>query len=137
MIGRVVPAPTASPDGKLYFMAFDPETRVTKVRIGGFWTQGDAEEFCSRIEPFIRYSQQEFGRALFLVDRREAPVQSTEVAEILGGNSLMLTSEDRLALIVESRLTAMQFKRVLQHGQSKIFETPDEAMTWLLDGPPV
>lgn len=137
MIGRVVPAPTASPDGKLYFIAFEPDTRVTKVQIGGFWTQGDAEQFCVRLEPFIRYSQQEFGRALLLVDRREAPVQSTEVAAILGGNSLMLTGDDRLALIVESRLTAMQFKRVLQHGQSKIFESPDEAMAWLLDGHPV
>ena len=104
---------------------------VVRVVIRGFWSKTQAEQFCSELNAVLAEARRQAGEARILVDRRESPVQASDVVELLGANNARLEPDDRVALVVDSQLAQMQLRRVLVHARTELFRDIRSAETWL------
>lgn len=115
-----------------FAIRYDPESNIIYSKVQGFWSVANAAAYVKAMkrEMAERRTQNEIINVL--VDRRETPVLSAEVADLLQkANREIYISTDRLAIVVDSSLLKMQLRRLFSHEGSKAFLSIDAALTWL------
>ncbi|RYY24395.1 MAG: hypothetical protein EOP62_16930 [Sphingomonadales bacterium] len=114
---------------------YDAHANRITVYVGGFWTVSTVREFAAAAGAFAQETRAIRDDYDVLIDSREFPVQSNEVAELLPRISeagLALTS-GRVASVAASHLNKMQAERTHAHSRFAVFLTVDEAEAWLAD----
>lgn len=115
-----------------FTLKLDASVAIIRATTIGFWSVETVVAYITQLERFVVDSQNRFGRAKVLVDRRQTPIQAPDVADRLGKlNGTLYRSDDRLALVVDSNLAKGQMRRRFVHEGSKAFLSYEAAETWL------
>ena len=98
----------------------------------GMWTPADARAHFRALDEALRAFRSENRRVVFLLDMRNAVVQSRETAMAMHTGAMrMQRSTDIVAVVTSSILHAMQIKSVSKVSALATFHEMDEAMIWL------
>jgi len=119
-------------------LSYDEQTGLIISVSFGLLTVEEIRRSHKEIRSIMGRARAKFGRANYMVDARNSPIQPRDVmaeAERLG--SFLEHPSDRMAIVVSSALAKMQSRRALdaqtaypQNGE--VFLSEDEARTWLL-----
>lgn len=121
-----------APAGELT-LAYDAARNLIHARGAGVWTVAQMERQLRDFDYAAIKARREHGCVRFLVDLREAGVQTPEMSALMTerGERLYLPG-DRLALIVASDLLREQLMHVSRQAAFAIFLSRDTAERWLL-----
>lgn len=97
----------------------------------GFWSLKQSEEHFRFYVACVREIHRRGLPALIVVDLRDADAQSQEVAEtIRSAVDGLYKPGDRIAMVVESSVTKIQMRRVLQPEYHEYFLSLNAAQHW-------
>ena len=103
-----------------------------KVTGKGFWSPDYVQAHIREFEAVLLQARQWPQPSRTLVDLRNSPVQSPEVAELLhSAMCRMYRPPERAAIIVSSSLVRMQMKRGFNPETHEVFTSEAEAKRWL------
>lgn len=114
-------------------LAYAPASNRILVEIRGLWTVDTVREFAAASGAFAQQIRATRADYDVLIDSRDFPVQTNEVADLLPSIAeagLTLTS-GRAASVVGSALNKLQAERTQTHPRMRIFMTVEEAEAWL------
>lgn len=107
------------------------KTRLCRIKGQGMWTVEDARAHFTDIELALRPLRQSARPVIFLVDMREAQVQSAETARaMIEGTARLHRSTDVVAVVTGTILHALQVSTMRHVAQLATFQDMTEAMTW-------
>jgi len=99
----------------------------------GLWTPDQIETHFRKLEADLHAMRKRAGAARVLVDLGEANVQTAEVAEQMHHwTARIYQARDRVAVICQTALLAMQIKHRVKVYNRRIFPDREAAMAWLL-----
>jgi hypothetical protein len=121
----------------------DPDSAISAVidwRVGlirivatGFWSRRQTTEHFAAYRQWAERIHASGLCLSLIVDMREAPPQSQEIADILRrGTTGTYRPGDRCAMIVASSIAKLQMRRVLNEDYTTFFVSPIAAETWAL-----
>jgi hypothetical protein len=118
-------------DGRLSISLPDDQG-IIKIQGHGLWSLDYLNQHFRELDAIIAQARRWNPDVLALVDLREAPVQSPEVAESINANTRRVyRDQDRIAIVVQSSLVKLQMKRVVDCAHVQIFISVSAAYTWL------
>ena len=118
-----------------YGFDYDPVRNRVTLWMRDFWTVGTVREFAAASGAFAQETRAIRGDYDILVDSRDFPVQSNDVADLLPNIAeagLTLTS-GRAAAVVGSQLNKLQAERTQTNPRMRVFMTVEEAEAWLAE----
>lgn len=112
--------------------AVGPGRKYIRVTGSGLWTADQAETHFHKLGIALRKMRAELGRALVLVDLREALVQPAATTVAMTRETARIYEvRDRVAVVCATALLAMQIKRVAAVYDLATFTDCDAALAWL------
>lgn len=124
-------SPQAVQDGRLS-IALPDDQGIVKLHGSGVWSLDYLNQHFRELDAVIAQARRRNPNVLVLVDLRDAPVQSPEVAECINANTRRVyRNHDRIAIVVQSSLVKLQMKRVVDCAHVQIFISVAAAYTWL------
>jgi hypothetical protein len=109
----------------------DPASDTVRITGSGMWRPQDAKAHFAEVEQALRPLRSAGRRLLFLVDMREAVVQSPETALAMRWGAMrMHRSTDVVAVVTKSVLHALQVKMVSEIACLETFQDMDKAIAW-------
>lgn len=119
----------------MYRFEMEP-SGIMLIEVSGFMELDEARSYLAELRSRLAELRGTRGRALVLVDGRQAEIQSAAVMEEMQGlqSILLYGAEDRAAYIVQNSLAKFQARRLASSEQLKMFLSPSAARTWLLAG---
>ena len=115
----------------IYTLDLDEAAGIIRAVVHGFWTLAEADAYIADLSLLVARVRARSPRVKVLIDRRFAPIQSTEVAERLGAANSLFQPGDSFAFVVDSYLAKAQLRRLFVLDYSKAFMSLDAAETWL------
>lgn len=112
---------------------YDPVSNRVLVEIRDLWTVDTVRAFAAASGAFAQQTRTTRADYDVLIDSRDFPVQTNEVADLLPSIAeagLTLTS-GRAASVVGSALNKLQAERTQTNPRMRIFMTVEEAEAWL------
>lgn len=117
----------------MYTIEIEPERRLVRVVLAGFWSVEEANAFAAEQQAAVRTLGPPYGSHLTLADVRDFAVQKQEVSAAI--RDLVLNAaatSSRIAVVGGSGLALLQFRRITQREGARQFDDLDEAERWLL-----
>jgi len=110
-----------------------PNAPYILVEGEGMWTVDQVQRHFHDLERNIRAMRARCGTARVLADMRHAQVQTAEVVQVMISETARIYREhDRVAVIVATKLMAMQVKRSSTVHDRQTFEDHAQALAWLV-----
>lgn len=117
----------------MYSIDFDADRRVMYIWAEGFWSLATLAAFSTTTLARSVAAKLRYGDFATLIDIRQFPVQSPDVAkgvELLLGKAMKITRAP-VATATGTQLLRLQAERVLRADHSRVFLTLAEAQAWL------
>lgn len=118
----------------------DIKTGICRITGTGMWSVADAEQHFREITVALRPLRQTGRAVVFLVDMRDADVQSRETAHAMSeGTQKLHRPTDIIAVVTRTVLHALQVEAFAKQGRLKTFQDMGEGQAWALslrDGEP-
>lgn len=117
----------------MYKIEVDIPFRMLKLTLEGFWTVEVAHRFATEQELAVARLGPPYGTHLTLADVRNFEVQRREVVDVI--RNLVVNARStyrRIALVGQSALSKLQFARIIERDNARIFNNLNEAHAWLL-----
>lgn len=109
----------------------NPKTRFCRVMGRGMWTPQDARAHFADIELALRPLRESARPVIFLVDMRDAQVQSAETARAMSeGAARLHHPTDVVAVVTRTILHALQVSAMSDVERLATFQDMTEAMIW-------
>lgn len=111
---------------------YDETSGIVKVVGHGFWARDAIIEHFADLEKLVARVRARNGFVRAMIDLRAAPVQSTEISDIIRDATRRIYVEnDRIAIVRTSRLLDLQLRRAVEVSPLRTFATVEEAVAWL------
>jgi hypothetical protein len=116
------------------FAIWMDEHHIIHVRTFDVWTMESADRYWTAFRPFLAESRARLGgHAKALIDRRGAPVMSTEMVHTMrDGIAENYAPGDRLALVVDSSPLKLQVRKSYTLENLDAFLSYEAALAWLI-----
>lgn len=119
----------------MFRFQIDEHKQTIVIEFLGMLSLDDAARCNATQDSLVQDLFRRFGRIKVLADSRQFGVQPAAVVEKLHGPSeMLLTPQDRLAIVVTGSLASMQANRLAKDSRAKVFTSIDEAEAWLDSG---
>lgn len=114
-------------------MTRDDSVHIMRVYANGFWTPKTVENYYEALRLQIASDRIAHRPVKILVDKRGAPVHPQETIEALQKSfTSFYHAGDRVAAVVDTNLTKMQFRRIYSQEITRPFLSMLAAEAWLL-----
>lgn len=111
----------------------DSGARCVILATSGVWASADVERFAKAQKQINDAARGRYGRLRMLMDLREATVVTQDAsARMQALNMELYRTDDRIAIVANSALMAMQLRRAFTIGTKELFRTPQDAIAWLM-----
>lgn len=119
----------------MYSISIDRPTGLIEIKLSGHFSSEEIAEYVGDYRAAVQKLGCAEGDHLLLMDGSEYTAQSQEVVKVFQEMSSDPRIKSRkLAVVLRIGLARMQAKRVMAvRDNAAIFETRDEARSWLLD----
>ena len=120
-------------DSRLYDIRFDPDRRLFRLTLSGFWTMATVIRFAAELLVRTTAARARHGRFAMFSDSSEFPVQSTQVAQHFERMMArgIATNVGPMAILVASQLNKLQAERVFGTDRVRVFTDRALAEAWL------
>jgi len=117
-----------------YFsIAFDTRMKIVRAETIGFWTVPMVETYFRALSDFRRLDPTGSRGIRILIDKRKSPVYAQDVVQrIRELSDAFYGSADRVASVMTTSLSKMQFRRTFGGEHMKAFLSISAAETWLI-----
>lgn len=110
----------------------DPAEGLVCISCGGFWDRDFVEKYFAAQNRINAEARRKFGALKVLFDLTTASPQAPPVMESLRlGNMTLYAPDDRIALVNQSAIIALQLKRLFQVGKVETFRDLASGQAWL------
>lgn len=119
----------------MYDISLDRNRRLLRAVFTGLWDIQTLNRYEVEREAAVRGAGWRSGEYDYLLDLRDHPVQTQDVAA--KGDEYYRSFQPRprkLALIITSALARMQVTRVVKGTQERFFDNEKAALDWLAEG---
>lgn len=115
-----------------FSLHLDKTSDIIRITGKGFVQVEQFDALFATLRTLFEASYARSGSVRLLVDNRDILLHGPEAAERLRYRALHSVEEgDRVAIIVESALSRMQLRRLLDPRTHRLFETEKAATAWL------
>lgn len=113
-----------------YQLRFDPHRNRLTITVRGFWTPTVVAAFTPVLSRLVDTLTDDFDT---LLDSLDFPVQSNEVADLLGVLTMasITRTSGRVAVVVASMLNKLQVDRTIDHERLNVFMSVAQGEAWL------
>jgi len=117
-------------------IVLDTHRRLLTVTLRGFWDVQTYRAYDAELTAQLARLNQIRAAKACLVDAREFAVQSKEVADLMmeGVAKRLPLYPERTARLVSCAISRSQAARMANTTNQRVFESPADALDWLLDG---
>jgi hypothetical protein len=116
----------------MYAIDTDPARNLILVRLGGMMSVDEVAEYMHQLRR--RFVEDSFRAGYrILVDVSECLIQSQDMIIAMGKHMATFPKASRIAMVSRSSLARMQIRRLMTQSYASVFETPDEALAWLVE----
>ena len=117
----------------MFEISFDPDERLLRLVLQGFWTMPVFEDFDQAFRAAVHRASRDGQSFNMLSDSRNFPVQTPDVGMAFGRASeeIAVKCGGKCAIVVASTLNKLQVKRALPMPTVEAFTSIEEAMQWL------
>lgn len=116
---------------------FDADNRIGVVVVTGLLSEAERLECLAYLTSFAGRLRVAHGTVRLLIDAEHSMVQPQGMAAPVDVEALLSDPNDRMAIIINGALHAMQTRRVLNASSVGIFRDRADAFAWLGTNPVV
>lgn len=117
----------------MFTVTYEEQNGLVRCTCSGFLTIEDVRAYHAESLKAIARARSAFGHVKMIVQSVDSQVQSPEVMKEVEATMWPMTDpHDRLAVIVSSSLSKMQFSRTIQSPQVQAFLSDSAALLWVM-----
>jgi hypothetical protein len=120
-------------DKSKFDIATDDDLKLLRVTLRGFWDGATMADYMQCIRAAMADLQRIGGCELILINMSDYPIQTKDVADGHAANlhAVKKLGAAKVALVMQSGLSKLQARRVVEDTGHRAFNSEEEALAWL------